>query len=382
MSHIRKIVLICSSLVLLSGITLSTNNCNQVTKPEIRGTWIPLTNSIQSKSSLAKTISRVQELNLNTVYVNTFSKGYTIYPSSVKGVNQLKKLKDQNRDLLQETIELSKPKKIKTFAWFEYGFMTFKDNPIITQKPNWIALNKDGGIYARDQTIWLNPINPEVQNYITNIILEKIQKYDLDGIQFDDHMALNSELGYDKYTIDLYQLETGRIAPLVATTPNPLEDPNWKHWLDWRSDKITKYFKRLTSAIKNQKPKLNISIAVNYKALAYKYYCQKWNDWLTNVDELIVQNYTTNDTDFNRNISTQDIVNAKKRIPVSVALGLIVKDKQVTNEQLLYQAGITRKNGLNGLNFWFVDHLEEGNQKNSRTNTVKKLFPTYTNRSS
>jgi uncharacterized lipoprotein YddW (UPF0748 family) len=382
MSHIRKFIFVCSSLVLLSGITLLMNNCNQVTKPEIRGTWIPLTDSIQSKASLVKTLSRVQELNLNTVYVNTFSKGYTTYPSSIQGVNQLRRLKDQNRDLLQEIIAISKPKKIKTFAWFEYGFMTFKDNPIITQKRNWIALNKDKGIYATDQSVWLNPINPEVQNYITSIILEKIQKYDLDGIQFDDHMALNSELGYDKYTVDLYQLETGKVAPLVPTTPNPLDDQNWKHWLDWRSDKITKYFKQLTSIIKQKKPNLKISIAVNYKALAYKYYCQKWNDWLGDVDELIVQNYTTNNTDFNRNISTQDIVNAKKRIPVSVALGLIVKDRQVTNEQLLSQAAITRKNGLNGLNFWFVDQFEEENQQNSRINTVKKLFPTYTRRSS
>jgi uncharacterized lipoprotein YddW (UPF0748 family) len=376
MPHIRKVIFICSSIILLN------NNRNQAMKPEIRGTWIPLTNSIQSKSSLVKTITRVQDLNLNTVYVNTFSKGYTIYPSSIQGVHQLQKLKDQNRDLLQETISLSKPKKINTFAWFEYGFMTFKDNPIITQKPNWIALNKDGGILTGDQTVWLNPINPEVQNYITNIILEQIQKYDLDGIQFDDHMALNSELGYDKYTVDLYKLETGRIAPLNATTPDPLNDQNWKHWLDWRSDKITNYFKKLTTVIKQKKPNLNISIAVNYKALAYKYYCQKWNEWLGNVDELIVQNYTTNNIDFNRNISTQDIVNAKNRISVSVAIGLIVRDKQVTNEQLISQAGITRKRGLNGLNFWYVDHLEEDNQTNSRLNTVKKLFPNYTRRSS
>ena len=54
---------------------LFNNNRNQAIRPEIRGTWIPLTNSIQSKTSLVKTIARVQELNLNTVYVNTFSKG-------------------------------------------------------------------------------------------------------------------------------------------------------------------------------------------------------------------------------------------------------------------------------------------------------------------
>ena len=68
--------------------------------------------------------------------------------------------------------------------------------------------------------------------------------YDVDGIQFDDHLSLPSELGYDSYTVNLYKQET---------TKNPPANPEDPAWLKWRADKLTAYVSRLNKAIKAKK---------------------------------------------------------------------------------------------------------------------------------
>jgi uncharacterized lipoprotein YddW (UPF0748 family) len=49
--------------------------------------------------------------------------------------------------------------------------------------------------------VWLNPFKPEVQQFINNLVAEIAVRYDIDGIQFDDHTALPSDFGYDPYTL-------------------------------------------------------------------------------------------------------------------------------------------------------------------------------------
>ena len=354
-----------------------------ITTPEIRGAWVPATvsKSMDTKVNMVKTIDRIKTLNLNTIYLNVFSRGYTTFPSAVNskaiGIKIMPRLDNKGRDIVKETLSLTSDKKIKTFAWFEYGFMTFPSNPIVKKHPEWIALNSEGGMEAEDDTMWLNPINPKVQGYISNIIIELVTRYDIDGIQFDDHMALNSELGYDKYTLALYKKETGKQSPLKPNTDLPLDDPLWKEWLDWRSAKITSYMKDLTSKIKKVKPNLKVSIAVNYSALAYKEYCQQWPNWLDFIDEIIVQNYTVSNSNFNNILNSIEIKKIKKQMPVSVALGLIVNGQVITDSQMLQQATISRGHGLNGINFWYADFLEDKQKSKSRYLAIKSIFPEY-----
>jgi len=49
-------------------------------------------------------------------------------------------------------------------------------------------------IEGKHDRVWLNPFRPEVQ-FIQDLILEIVSKYDIDGIQFDDHFGL--QLSWD-----------------------------------------------------------------------------------------------------------------------------------------------------------------------------------------
>ncbi len=77
---------------------------------------------------------------------------------------------------------------------------------------------------------------------------------DVDGIQFDDHFGLPSEMGYDAFTVKLYKQEHGGKRP-----PTNPQDPEW---LRWRANKITAFMKRIFQAVKAQEtqlPNINFS---------------------------------------------------------------------------------------------------------------------------
>ena len=90
--------------------------------PEVRGTWITTTanTAISTPENTAKTMKRLRDIGLNTVYVEAWKNGYTQFPSEVMqkfiGVSQrpigerqdpsdsAEQTKNAPRDLLQETL--------------------------------------------------------------------------------------------------------------------------------------------------------------------------------------------------------------------------------------------------------------------------------------
>ena len=132
--------------------------------------------------------------------------------------------------------------------------------------------------------VWLNPFRPEVQQLLTDLALEVITLYDVDGVQFDDHFSLPIAFGYDAYTKALYLRETGRDVP-----PNPQDQA----WVRWRANKLTSFLRRLRTTLKARKPDLLLSLSPNYADFAYKLQIQDWRTWVKEglVDEVVVQVY-------------------------------------------------------------------------------------------
>lgn len=53
-----------------------------------------------------------------------------------------------------------------------------------------------------------------------DLVVEICSRYQVDGIQFDDHLALPKDFGYDAYTVILYREEMNK---------NPLPIPKMKN---------------------------------------------------------------------------------------------------------------------------------------------------------
>jgi uncharacterized lipoprotein YddW (UPF0748 family) len=282
---------------------------------ELRGVWLTNVDSKVLFSSLRTTavLNRLQQLQFNTIYPTVWQGGYTLYPSSVAeevfGISIDPTPGLQSRDMLQELIDQGHQKKLTIIPWFEFGFMAPAESELVERHPNWLTQRQDGttihtqGIHDR---VWLNPFYPDVQQFILDLVLEVVENYDIDGIQFDDHFGLPSDFGYDDYTLNLYRQETGK-----STAPSQFRE---SEWVQWRADKISQFMARIFKSVKAIKPDCIISLSPNPYGFALSAYLQDWLKWQQQgwIEELIIQIYRSDMERFIAELEQPELQQAKK----------------------------------------------------------------------
>ncbi|PZV18214.1 MAG: hypothetical protein DCF20_03930 [Pseudanabaena sp.] len=330
---------------------------------ELRGIWLTNVDSdvLFSTQNLETAIKRLKRLKFNTLYPTVWNGGYTLYPSKVAkasfGVafDPIPEL--QNRDMLAETIKFGHEQNFAVIPWFEYGLMTEEGSELMLQHPDWITKRVDGshvfvhGEKNQHRLAWLNPVRPEVQKFLTDLIVEVVTKYDVDGIQLDDHFGMPAELGYDDYTIELYKKQHfGRLPP---------QDFNDPEWMKWRANYVTSLMKKIAKSVRAIKPNCIISLSPNPKEFSYAKYLQDWYSWvyLKYIDELIVQIYRDDINNFRGELERPEMQEIRQKIPVAVGIltGLRVQD--VDMRQIKGQVKTVRELTFDGFSFFFYETL-------------------------
>ncbi|MDP5015831.1 MAG: family 10 glycosylhydrolase [Dolichospermum sp.] len=349
----------------------------QIPRQEIRGVWMTNNdlNILRDKTKVQEAVIQLQKLNFNTIYPVVWNSGYVMYPSEVA-----KRLEIQpfvfrgldGHDILADLIEKSHRQNLLVIPWFEFGFMAPPTSELAMNKPEWFTQKQDGSqtsISAAGEVKWLNPFHPEVQKFITDLLVELSNKYDLDGIQFDDHMSLPHEFGYDKYTVALYTKETKKTPP---------KDPQDPEWVSWRANKITDFMVKLNQTVKQIKPKMIFSVSPNYYDFAYKFQLQDWLNWvrLNIVDELIVQVYRENLDHFTAKLSRPEMEEVKQLIPTGIGIMAGLRTKLVTIQQIQAQVRAAQQQGL-GVAFFYYESLWNAAPEplKERLAGFKTLFP-------
>ncbi len=260
-------------------------------QPEVRGTWLTTTanTAIATPANTATSMRRLREIGLNTVYVEVWKNGYTQYPSNVLqrtlGVAQRpgSALQDPGdaakhtppRDLLQETLIEAHRNGLHYVAWFEYGFMAAHGsthNHLRRLKPEWLSRDINGGEVAPNGFVWMNPLHPEARRFLLDITLEAIQRYDLDGVQFDDRIVWPYvTMGYDSYTRSVYAAEHGG--------QQPPADPRDAAWVRWRADKLNALAREFVAELRAAKPGLLLSLSPAVYPWSFEHYLLEWPLW-------------------------------------------------------------------------------------------------------
>jgi uncharacterized lipoprotein YddW (UPF0748 family) len=178
-----------------------------------------------------------------------------------------------------------------------------------------------------------------------------VMNYEVDGIQLDDHFGLPVELGYDAYTIRLYQKEHNGKKP-----PNNPRDPEW---MRWRSAKLTNFMSQLVRAVKTVNASAKISLSPNSHHFSYQNYLQDWKTWVEKglIDELVLQVYRDDPDRFAVELSQPAVEYARSRIPVSVGILTGTWDRLVDAKQIQQQVNIARDRGLKGVSFFYWETL-------------------------
>ncbi|MGL5080596.1 MAG: glycoside hydrolase family 10 protein [Microcoleaceae cyanobacterium] len=350
-------VLCLVSLMIVSLGYSFTPAIAQLPRSEIRGVWMTTNDShiFRDQAKLQTVIGKLAEVNFNTIYPVVWNAGYALYPSAIAqnaGIQHFTYRGFQGQDILADMIAQAHRRGLLVIPWFEFGFMVPPTSELALQHSAWLTQKRDGSlnsISAAGEVAWLNPFHPEVQKFITDLVVEIVTRYDADGIQFDDHMSLPNEFGYDRYTVSLYQKETSNAPPVDA------EDPDW---VRWRADKITDFMVKLHKAVKAKKPKVIFSVAPNYYEFAYKLQLQDWLTWMRRgiVDELVVQLYRSNLQSFTDKLIRPEIQEAQKKIPTAIGIMAGLRNNPAPMQQIRSQVQASRSRGL-GIVFFYYESL-------------------------
>jgi len=266
---------------------------------ELRGVWIRPT--VKSQEEICKILDFLAQTGLNTIFIETYYHGMTIFPSEIMERRGFVTVNPdyEGFDALDFWVHEAHKRNIKVHIWFESFYIGNKNpanNPqnIVSINPSWANVTKrdcESGkptpSLSEHCGYFIDPANPEVQSFLTELICEIIQKYNPDGINIDyirypqaiapqNPGSEMSSWGYTKYAREEFKSIYG-VDPVELS----LFEPLWESWNEYRRGKVTEFVRRVSKICRSNKVELTAVIFPNKQnALDLKH--QDWKTWSVN----------------------------------------------------------------------------------------------------
>ena len=251
--------------------------------PQTQGVWISenyLTGGPGAIESMMQTLSAE---NVNVIYVEVYSHGSTIYPSTVisDAGGPLQNPAFAGTDPLKTVIQIAHSYGIEVFGWFASPFLLSQPSDstqvpsILVDHPRWAAVQRDTSKHFFEPhgqygySFEVDPCVPAAANFMANMFTECAKNYpDIDGIEIDIE---NDTAGwYGDTTRALFMRETGNPDPLTLPDTNSA-------WLAWRRLQVTNLVQKIYDGIKAVNPQCVVSAAVDPPYYGVK--LESWNVW-------------------------------------------------------------------------------------------------------
>jgi len=340
---------------------------------ELKGVWLRPTE--KNKSEVESTLNELQKTGINAVFVETYFHGKTIYPSRVmqKYGFSVQNPSFKGYDPLSVWVKEGKKRNIATHVWFESFYIG--NNPpkadpenILSVKPEWGNKNKanaDSNDLVRHAAehsgYFLDPANPQVTEFLTDLILEISGKYDINGVNLDyvryplsakptSSRYESSNWGYTKAAIEEFKSIYG-VDPIEIKYGTQM----WKNWDKYRQDKITNYVAGVKDVLKDR------NIMISAVVFPDEENCvetkqQDWGKWSANgyVDAITPLILTSDAA-----LSTTMMKNIRKKASSSTKImpGLFVGFMEGEPEDLLRQIYAARSINAEGVILFDYAHL-------------------------
>jgi uncharacterized lipoprotein YddW (UPF0748 family) len=174
---------------------------NSQPKYEFRAAWIATVNNIdwpssknlsafQQQQEFINIITRLRQIGINAVIVQIRPAADAFYPSSYEPWSEYLTGRQgvapsPYYDPLQFMIDETHKRGMEFHAWINpYRAMQtlttqVASNHITKQHPEWFLNYGDKKYF--------NPGLPEVRNYLTNVVIDILKRYDIDGLHMDDY---------------------------------------------------------------------------------------------------------------------------------------------------------------------------------------------------
>ena len=254
---------------------------------------------------------------------------------------------------------------LERVGWFEFGLMAPVGAPWLVGREDLLLRDASGSTLWQESPglnrVWLNPILPEVQQRLEDLVVDACTQLPLEAIQFDDHLGYPVRFGYDPATLAAWRAtEAGR--------RNPSPDSLQPAWIAWRAEQITALLERLRAAMNIACPAVRISVSPNPQEFSYSHYLADWSTWVRRglVDEVVVQIYRDNLTALGRELAHPSLAEAAQLVPVRIGLLAGLKSQPKDPGQLRRELELVQGRGYRGIDLFFYEsarrHFSEPQQ--------------------
>jgi uncharacterized lipoprotein YddW (UPF0748 family) len=330
----------------------------------LKAVWLTYTDSqlLHSRQNLAEGLQRLAELGFNTIYPTVWTRGYTLYPSEISqqftGAAVLPASPFVGRDVLSEIIELAAPLQLRVIPWLEYGLMVPPKSAIALNHPELLTIDVRGNFQriqgannVLDPHAWLNPCHPAVCEFMCALIADLVRRYPVTGIQLDDHFCFPQELGYDRFTQELFlQHHGGKSAPSAHDRSS---------WIDWGSMRLTELLAQIFRKIKTIRHDCIVSISPNPLHFSRTRYLADWQQWadLGLIDELVLQVYRDRLSAFASELAKPEVRAIRHQIPTAIGILTGLKNRPIASEIISQQVAKTIADRFAGFSCFFYESL-------------------------
>ena len=328
---------------------------------ELKGVWVRPTEATQEQ--IITTLDKLRDNGFNNVFLETYYHGKTIFPSKTMNKYGFTVQNElfEGIDPLKIWVEEAHKRGIKVHTWFQ-SFYVGNQNPklnptsILAQHPEWGNKTKkcadcEGATMSASEHngYFLDPANPNVQEFLLELITEIINEYHPDGINLDYIRYPNSNprndmaaWGFSEYARNDFKSSYGK-DPIELT----ISDAYWYDWNVYRRNIITNFVRKVGELGKENKTYVSAVIFPDLaSALSTKQ--QDWRSWSSNgyIDGFTPL-FLTYDSKMLASMMN-DVMNIKST-STELYAGLFVTFMGGASEDLIRQIFETRKMNANGV---------------------------------
>ena len=233
---------------------------------EFRGAWVasvanidwPSTNSLtvpQQKAELIAILNRAQSLRLNAVILQVRPACDALYPSKLEPWSEyltgaMGRPPKPFYDPLDFAIKEAHQRGLELHAWFNPYRARHRSakSPLSSDH---IGVTRPALVKKYGDELWLDPGEKEVQEHSSKVVMDVVERYDVDGIHFDDYFYP-------------YKVQQNRGQDLDFP-----DDASWQKYRargklsreDWRRENVNAFIQQVYSSIKMRKPWVKFGIS-------------------------------------------------------------------------------------------------------------------------
>ncbi len=261
--------LVMAQLPVVSSTPLPGTSSTPATAPthEFRGLWVATVANIdwpsrkglpseQQQAEMVALLDRAKALNFNAIIFQVRPACDAMYesklePWSVYLTGKTGQPPTPLYDPLTFAVNEAHKRGMELHAWFN-PYRAGMSNTTSTLSANHVAISDQQMVRQYGTMLWLDPGMPEVQDYSLRVVMDVVNRYDIDGVHFDDYFYPYVQRDANKNNIPFpddtsYQTYLRRGGKLILE--------------DWRRDNVNRFIKSVYTSVKAKKPYVKVGIS-------------------------------------------------------------------------------------------------------------------------